>query len=166
MPTYSEFFLNSSRAIIRLETLEISHPNFSRVYRLVRNHRQGIYAKIENGKLKNFYYAPLKITKGKSSSDLDSSLNISFGDLGQIIPKELDLIENNDNYGVAPTVIYRTYRSDDLNNILEGPYYYEISATSQDQQGVTFEAKAPGLNNIKTGELYRLDRFPMLRGFI
>lgn len=166
MSTPAEFFLGSNRSVVQLETLEITHPSFSKAYRVVRNARKGITAKIESGSSVSFDYLPMKVTNSGARDDLDNGIQVSIGDLGQTIPKELDRVFNDNAFAVLPICTYRSYRSDDLTHILIGPYKFEIKAIAQDQQGATFEAKAPGLNQSKTGELYRIDRFAMLRGFL
>ena len=97
---------------------------------------------------------------------MDQIIKLDFGDLGETIPNELDLVEANDGFGVKPIVKYRTFRSDDLDNVLYGPLVLEIKTFAFNKQGASFEAKAPSLNINKTGEIYSLDRFPMLKGFL
>jgi hypothetical protein len=93
-------------------------------------------------------------------------LKIQLGDLGEILPKELDAISAGVGFGIKPTLKYRTYRSDDLSAPLYGPITLEISALTFKKEGAAFEAHAPRLNSTATGELYSTIRFPMLRGFI
>jgi len=166
MTTYAEFFLNSKSSVVQLETLEISHPNFTKVYRVVRNAVQGVTVKLETGQRADFTYYPLKIENNGTRDDLDQSFTINLGDLGEVLPRELDEVSANDGYGIKPTVIYRTYRSDDLSRPLFGPVVLEVETFAFNREGSTFEAKAPSLNVNKTGEIYKLDRFPMLRGFL
>jgi len=166
MTSYAEFFLNSKSSTVQLETLEISHPNFTKVYRIVRNAVQGVSVTLENGIFADFEYYPLSIENAGIRNDLDQAIKINLGDLGEVLPKELDEITSSSGLGTKPTVIYRTYRSDDLSRPLFGPVYLEVSSFAFNRDGSTFEAKAPSLNITKTGELYKLDRFPMLRGFL
>lgn len=166
MTTYAEFFLNSKSSVVQLETLEISHPNFTKVYRIVRNAVQGVTVVVEDGSSKSFDYYPLKIENAGIRNDLDQSITINLGDLGEVLPKELDEVSSNDNFSTKPTVIYRTYRSDDLSRPLFGPVVLEVTSFAFNREGSTFEAKAPSLNISKTGEVYKIDRFPMLRGFL
>lgn len=166
MTTYAEFFLNSKSSVVQLETLEISHPNFTKIYRVVRNAVQGVTVKLETGQSADFTYYPLKIENNGNRDDLDQSFTINLGDLGEVLPRELDEVSANDGYGIKPTVIYRTYRSDDLSRPLFGPVVLEVETFAFNREGSTFEAKAPSLNVNKTGEIYKLDRFPMLRGFL
>ena len=166
MTTYAEFFLKSKSSVVQLETLEISHPNFTKVYRVVRNAVQGVTVTLENTSTATFDYYPLKIENAGVRDDLDQVLSISLGDLGEVLPKELDEVSSNDGFGTKPVVIYRTYRSDDLTRPLFGPVTLEVVSFAFNREGSSFEAKAPSLNINKTGEIYKLDRFPMLRGFL
>jgi len=166
MTTYAEFFLKSKSSVVQLETLEISHPNFTKIYRIVRNAVQGVTVTLENGSSATFDYYPLAIENAGVRDDLDQAITINLGDLGEVLPKELDEISSNNGFGTKPIVVYRTYRSDDLTRPLFGPVLLEVSSFAFKREGSTFEAKAPSLNVNKTGERYKLDRFPMLRGFL
>lgn len=166
MSRYSEFFLNSKASVVALELLEISHPSFSQVYRRVRNAIHGVTVTLEDATVATFDYYPLKITSMGARTDLESGFRIDVGDLGEVLPLELDLVAQADTFDVKPTVIYRSYRSDDLTQPLFGPLRLEIATFSFTREGASFEAKAPSLNNNRTGETYDLTRFPMLRGFL
>jgi len=166
MTTYAEFFLKSKSSVVQLETLEISHPDFTKVYRVVRNAVQGVSVTLENGSIQSFDYYPLKIENAGIRNDLDQSITINLGDLGEVLPKELDEVSSNNGFSIKPTVIYRTYRSDDLSRPLFGPVLLEVTTFAFNREGSSFEAKAPSLNITKTGEVYKIDRFPMLRGFL
>lgn len=166
MTNYTEFFLKSKSSIVQLETLEISHPDFTKVYRIVRNAVKGVTVTLETLQSVSFDYYPLQIENAGIRDDLDQAIKINLGDLGDVLPKELDEVSSNNGFGIKPTVVYRTYRSDDLSRPLFGPVTLEVSSFAFNREGSTFEAKAPSLNITKTGELYKLDRFPMLRGFL
>lgn len=166
MSRYTEFFLNSRSIVVNLETIEISHPNFSEVYRIVRNATEGITVKIETGEEHYFKYYPLKIENAGIREDLDQSIKITVGDLGQRLPNEIDAIAKNDGFSIKPKLIYRSYRSDDLSSPLVGAIMFEVTNFTFTEEGASFEAKAPSLNVNKTGEGYKFDRFPMLRGFL
>lgn len=166
MSGYSEFFLNSKSSTVQLELLEISHSKFTKTYRVVRNAVQGITVKLEDESSQFFQYYPLKVENNGSRDDLDQSFTITLGDLGEVLPKELDSVASQDGFGEKPMVKYRTYRSDDLDKPLFGPVVLEVESFAFNREGSTFTAKAPSLNINKTGELYRLERFPMLRGFL
>lgn len=166
MSRYTEFFLNSKSSVVQLELLEISHPNFTKIYRVVRNAVEGVTVSLETGESAQFDYYPLKISTIGARDNLDQALTINLGDLGDVLPKELDEVSSANGFGIKPTVVYRTYRSDDLTRPLFGPVLLEVESFAFNREGSTFEAKAPSLNINKTGERYKLDRFPMLRGYL
>jgi hypothetical protein len=311
MSTYSEYFLNSPSNVVRLETIEISHPNFSQIYRIVRNAINGVLAYNELGLGYNYAYYPCQIKATSAKDDLDQELEITFGDLGDILPKELDAVFNagllgddvaphaghgantgvNDGlhpevffvfmtailngvefavsrlyqvtdiedmvnspgdgfdhgqismafpagvvadafriyvspnpfvesvweqgacqwfqyptniwfhsavaynmtgtipafdlahgatagqgrpgdaikgagFLIKPSITYRSWRSDDLFHVLDGPIKFEGISLAFDVQGCTIRAGAPRLNLVSTGESYTPDRFPMLRGIL
>jgi hypothetical protein len=166
MSAYTEFFLNSRSDVVQLELLEISHPNFTQTFRVVRNAVDGVTVTLEDLSVQNFEYYPLKIDGNSPRGDLDFTINVSFGDLGEVLPPEIDAVTAANGFGVKPVVKYRTYSSTDLTTPLFGPVVLEIESFSFNREGASFSAKAPSLNNTSTGELYKIDRFPMLRGFL
>ena len=166
MPSYVEYFLNSPSSVVQLDLLEISHPAFTQTYRLVRNAVHGVTVTLETAEEAEFVYRPMRIAPLGSGDDLEQALKIDIGDLGEILPTELDAVAAEQMMSVKPTVVYRTYRSDDLTAPLLGPIRLEISNISFSREGASFEARAPSLNINRTGEVYRLERFPMLRGFL
>lgn len=166
MSAYSEFFLNSPAAVAQLELLEISHPNFTQLYRIVRNAVEGVTVTLETGQVAEFDYYPLRIRSVGIRDDLDAGFQIDLGDLGEVLPKELDAVKAADGLGIKPVVKYRTYRSDNLSAPLVGPFNLEVSDFSFNREGSSFEAKAPSINVNQTGEIYKLSRFSGLRGFL
>lgn len=164
MPDYYGYFLNSSRSTMGYETVEISHPNFTRTYWIVRNSRAGLTATLETGASQAFEYYPLKITAKESRANLDAALEIQLGDLGEILPLEMDAIIAASGFGTKPIVKYRTYRSDDLTAPMFGPITLQVGNFTFKREGAAFTAEAPSLNISETGEVYTIDRFPMLRG--
>lgn len=166
MSAYDDFFLNSESSIIQLELIEISHPNFSKVYRIVRNSIQGVTVTLEDSTEETFDYYPLSIKPTGSSTDLDQTLEINLGDLGEVVPFELDLIAASCGFSIKPIINYRTYRSDDLTAPMFGPQLFQINTISFTKDGATISASAPRLNLNQTGEIYGMDRFTMMRGFL
>lgn len=163
---YVDFFLSSRADVVQLELIEVSHPNFTKTYRIVRNARKGVTVVLPDLGPTAFQFFPLRISKGSSQDDLSQSLRIDIGDLGEEWPEQLDAVAAADGLSTKPTVRYWAYRSDDLSAPLVGPLSYEVKSFSFSREGASFEATAPQLNMLGTGELYKLDRFPMLRGFL
>lgn len=166
MPDYVEYFLNSQSGVVQYETLQISHSSFSKVYRIVRNAVGGVW--LTNEQSQTFFYEhyPLKITGNEIRENMDFGITVELGDLGMVVPTELDRVAAADTFRTKPSVIYRTWRSDDRSAPIYGPINLEISSFAFKAGGCIFEAKAPALNINGTGEVYKFDQFPMLRGFV
>lgn len=167
MSQYSEFFFNSASNIVALETLQISHPSFSKTYYIVRNAINGITAYLEDGvTMVTFDYYPLQIKQTGATDDLDQTMQIDLGDLGEIVPMEIDRAFAAGTMTTKPTLVYRVYRSDDLTAPMDGPFRFEITSIGSQGGSSSFTAEAPRLNSSRTGEIYTIDRFPMLAGFL
>ena len=160
------YFLGAPRDVIILDCIEISHSSFTQIYRRVRNNTDGVTVRIETGDHILFPYYPMRITELSDQADLDTGLRIDFGDLGEILPKEVDAVTAADNMLEKPRIIYRGYRSDDLETPLIGPLILEARTFSFAREGASFEATAPYVNLNKTGETFNLTRFFTLRGFV
>lgn len=163
---YARFFLSSPRSVAELELLEISHPDFSQVYYIVRNAFNGVTVTHEDSTSHAYTYYPLKITRSGATDDLDSSLNIDLGDLGEVVSAEIDAVRAGGNFLIKPTLKFRVYRSDDLTVPVYGPFVYDIAAVVLTREGTSFSATAQQLNIVTTGEYYTTTRFTMLRGML
>jgi len=166
--TALSYFLTSKPSVVYLDTIEVSHPSFSQVYRKVRNWQTngGVNVTLENGEVARFDWYPMEITELGDQANLDTGIRIDFGDLGEVLPKELDRLYDTDTTHIKPVVLYRAYRSDDLSAPMVGPLRLEVNSFSFVKTGASFEASAPYLNKTKTGETYNLTRFPSLRGYL
>lgn len=163
-PSYAEFFLAGRSNVVQLELLEVSHPAFSQTYRFVRNDTRGVTVTLETGEVAAFNYVPCRITSLGARDDLESGFRVELGDLGEILPQELDRVAAADAFETKPVLTYRTYRSDDLTTPLFGPLTLEIAEVPFRKEGAAFEARAPSLNVVQTGDVYSVDRYPSLRG--
>lgn len=168
MADLTSYFYNSTANIKRYETLEISHSSFSKTYWVCRNcSLDGITATLEDGTTAaSFVYYPMDIKRSGEQNNLDQSLTVSFGDLGEILPQEIDNVVNADNSLEYPAVIYRVWRSDDLSSPLEGPEVYRIETINFKKDSSTFDIVAPRLNLYGSGIIYNNADIPMLQGFV
>jgi hypothetical protein len=167
MSAYASFFLNSPSSVVHLETLQISHPSFSQTYWIVRNAMNGITATLEDGvTVQAFTYYPLSISASGATDNLDQTLTINLGDLGTMIPQEIDRCIAAGTMGTRPVVTYRVYRSDSLGAPIDGPFIFQVKPLASKKKQQTITASAPSLNLNMTGETYQMNRFPMLRGFL
>jgi hypothetical protein len=161
---YTEFYLNSKSSVVQLECLEISHSSFTQTYRLVRNAVHGVTVTHEDDTEYAYTYMPMRLELSGPRDDLDHVLRIVMGDLGEIVPIELDRVRADDAMQEMPLVMFRTYASDNLSAPLFGPLLLEVRHFTLDRNGCAFDAKAPSLNVSRTGETYSIARFPMLSG--
>ena len=166
MPDFNAFFLNGSPDSVLLETLVISHPNFTRTYALVNNAIGGITATLEDGTEQVFQEYPFIRENLEIQNNLDFGFGVQLGDLGEIIPKELDAVRAAGGMNTHPTVVYRSFSSADLSEPLDGPYTLRMVGPAVSTEGTVFRAEALSANASTTGNLYTFDRFPMLRGLV
>ncbi len=164
--TLVEYYFGATKDVVRFETIEISHPDFSKTHFLVANHYDGLTATLEDGRVIDFEHVPMRVPKVGVSENLDQTLLIELGDVGEIAAKEDANIEAAGGFGRLPDVIIREFRSDDLSGPMSGPYQLEIFNFGFTQGGVAFEAGPQSLNTNRTGETQSIDTFPMLRGFL
>lgn len=167
MGTYSEYFLNSRSSIVQLELVEITHPNFTQPYRIVRNATDGVTVDLAPSELAvPFIYYPAKVEQLGARDDLDASIRVDLGEVGELVPNEMDQVREAGGFMTKPALRYWTFRSDQLTTPIFGPIHLEVPNFSFNEQGTSFEARAPSLNSTKTGERLTLDRIPMQRGFL
>lgn len=166
MSIRTEFFLNSLSAVAKLELIEIAHPDFSQTFYICRNRIAGVTVTLDGATVQAFGYYPLSIKPLGVNDDMEQGFSVTVGDAGTVLPAELAAIDAADSFETKPTFRYWAYKSDDLTQPFEGPVRLEINEVTQNEEGFTFEARAPGFDVNKTGELYRIDRFPMLRGVL
>lgn len=166
-----DFHLDSATSVVLLETLEISHSLWPDPIRIVTNHPDGISVTLEDGQPATFDFIPLMIQRGNTSDDLDQALNITVGDLGEVVPPLIQKIRDASS-DEKPQVIYRSFAFDAASMVLTKPTPIEIirglyvAKMNQDYQATTFEAATSGKNSVKTGRTYNFEEYPDLRGLI
>jgi hypothetical protein len=165
MSETSELILASPPSVVRLDTLEISHPNFSQTYRLVATVPPGATSIVAMAQ--TWEYCPMSVMPIASTDDMVQALNVTLGDVGEIIAAEVEAVWDANGLNTRPTLTYRAFRSDDLAAPIAGSErVLEIASVTTTREGASFEAQAPELNASRTGELYTDEVFPMLRGFL
>lgn len=160
----TEYYLDSSPSIVLLECIEIKHSLWPAPLRYVTNHSDGVTVKHEDGETAVYEYMPLQIRRGNTADNLDQTLSITVGDLGEVVPQLLKIIGDADSEE-RPQVIYRAYMSSNLESpthIVDG---LEVETMSRDPQATTFDVASQRLNSVGTGRLYTVDEFPGLKGF-
>lgn len=167
MSEYSEFFLGSGPHVVHLELIEISHARFTQTYRFARNAINGVTVTHENppGGSFDYSYLPMQIRRLGAPNNLDQNLRITLGDVGQIVAQEIEEVIRTNAMATRPVLKYRAYSSEDLTVPMFGPTVHEIVTPIFTKQGVSFEATSPRLNLSRTGKLYEVKQFPMLKPF-
>lgn len=160
MSDYTAFFLDASAGIVLLECVEISHPSFSQVFRYVKNDIDGITAE------GNFFdYQAMSIKRSNVSNDLEQKMSLTIADMQDELSNAIRGIRTSDYANVRPSFKFKIFRDDDLSNAMVTLQTLEIATVSKDSDGlVTFDAKAPSLNDVGTGVVYSIEDFPLLRG--
>ncbi|WP_315075511.1 DUF1833 family protein [Acinetobacter guillouiae] len=159
MSDYVSFFLNAAGGVTQLECIEISHPSFSKVYRYVKNDTQGITAANQN-----YDYKPMSIKRNNVTNDLDQTLSITLADVDDELLNEVKKIHSSAFRKIKPECSFKIYRDDDLSEPMISMPALEIRSVSKDTSGLaTFDAQAPQLNSVRTGRIYTIEEFPLLR---
>lgn len=182
MSLYSDYYFNSAPSVAELDMLEIQHFRFSpTVFRLTRNGnvqdltgtdpfgnpRRGVIVTHEGGAGPFEYdYLPMQIERLGSGTDMDQSIRVTLGDVGSILPQQLELIDTFNANTIKPIVRYRAYRSDNLTTPLTvTPVILEMKRVTFNRQGCAFEAVSPYLNVGRTGVVYTTKDFPTMKAF-
>ena len=165
MTDYTAFFLNGPSNVIAYDTFEISHSQFTQTYRVVRNATSGLTATLEDGSEVTFDWYPVQITRPDKNDTLDQVLTIEFGDLGEVLPAEIDAVYNADAMDEKPTIKYRAFRSDDLSAPMLGPLEFDVEGIAYTKDGAGLRAASKRLQRFGTGVAYTFDLFDTLKGF-
>lgn len=162
-----DFFFGAPSSTAEVPTLEISQPDFSQVWRVQAKYREGFWARLESGEQVFFQYVPLGLKLLEDRGNLDFGMTVTLGDLGEILPDEIQRARAAGSLRTSPPrVVYRSYRSDDMERPMFGPVVLQARTITRSPEGSQFDATAPQVNVSKTGRVYRSDEFPMLRGFL
>lgn len=167
----TSYYLDSDVSYVLLETLQFSHSAWSEDLFYVSNHDDGFAALDESNNPVVFNYLPMMIVKGVDTDTLDQTLDITFGDLGTVLPDLIKQIRAADSLE-KPKVVYRLYAYDSnrlrlLNTkpleVIKG---LEIDSVTRNSTSTTVKAATPTKNQVKTGLQYSFDEFPDLLGFL
>jgi hypothetical protein len=160
----SDFVLAGPRGAAYLDTVVLSHPSWSQEYRVVRNAVSGITATLETAAVVEFSYYPLVVKPPGARQGLQLELAVELGDLGEVLPAELDRMRAAGTMYVRPALVYRAFRSDDLaGGPIVGPWSFEVYQISASLSGSTLSARTRASSPARTGRLYQSRLFPTLR---
>lgn len=160
-----EHWLRGTHDDVRVECIDIIHPSFTKHYRFARNATKGVRIKTEDGYWRDYKYLPMSIKPGTSADDLQQSFTIGIGDVGEIMPRELDRLRKGSYPQVRPTVNYRVYLTSDLSEPSLSVRGLEVTDNQQKKEGAVFACKARELNKNSTGITFNYSDFAALRYF-
>lgn len=164
MSALSELLLNSPPYVVQLQALDFSHSAFSGTHRVCRNCGPGgITLPAEGGGPYVYSYYPMKIRVVGSGNDLDQTMEVTFGDLGEVLPAQLELVQRFNRFREKPIMTYWEYRSDDLSSAVYGPVKFRVDAMAFNKTGCVIKGKAASFNKGRVGAYYTVEIFPMLR---
>ncbi|MDF2419182.1 hypothetical protein GWP85_16955 [Acinetobacter beijerinckii] len=159
MADYTSFYLDGSGGIVPLECVELSHPSFPKVFRYVKNDSDGIVAGGQS-----YLYQPMSIKRNNVTNDLEQTLALTIADMDDELAESVHGIRTSAYPNVKPECVFKVFRDDDLDTPMTQLQTLEVPTISKDSTGlVTFDAKAPELNSVKTGKNYSIEDYPLLR---
>lgn len=156
----AEFLLKSAPTVYQYDTFEMRHPSWLEPLLFVRNCVRPLTALDELGVSKTYLYFPLTIEKSGLNTNLDYTLKLNIQDVGFVNEKLRVLTEAD--FLIKPTLIYRSYTSDDLTAPLVR-VKLSVARLPMDSLSCTIEAEAPRMNTNGTGLRFLPSIFTGLR---
>lgn len=157
------YWLRGRHDDVRLECIEITHPSFTKIYRFVRNHADGV--RVKHGSWYDYEYLPITIKTSKSADNLNQGMSLGIGDVGDIIPMEIDRLRNGSHKTSRPIINYRVYLTSDLSTPVDSILGLEVTDNNPQNAGAVLTCRARDLNKSSTGLIYNLYDDPTLIGF-
>lgn len=164
-PEQERYHLIGNPNDVLFECIELSHPAIT-THRFVRNHDKGLTVTHENGVVADYQYAPIKVDRGQSNEKLSQTITVTIGDLGMIIPTEVDKILDSEFELEHPTLTYRSFLSSNLNEPYETSRGLKVTENTPQKFGAVLKAKTRSLNDRKSFRKFSLDKWRALRGFL
>ncbi len=156
--SYTSFYLNAAGSVSPIDCVQISHPTFEFFFQSFDE--DGFTITHEDSARLHYEYMPMQIDGMNVNSDLDQVVKMTINDFDDRLIRAYEGLTDYE-----PVIFKRRiYRDDNLDYPMITIQALHIVSMSKDSKGnVTFEAKAPELNNNKTGDVYSFERFQMLR---
>jgi hypothetical protein len=157
------FFASAPQVIHKIDTLEISHSQMSKVYYLWREPYNGEIT-TEDG-VRTVQPVNFQVKPAGSQQNLDQVYAIALDtvDIEDDFRAEMDRVAINTSEFVR--CVFREYLSDDLTDPLSRAVL-QVESVSYKVGAASISAVTPRLNITRTGELYTVRDIPMLRSFV
>lgn len=159
-----EYLASAPQTRYALEVVSISHSALTRTYNLWGEALDGEVTD-EDGNVLEVQSTNFNVVPAGSEANLDQMFRITIDTTDQenVLRKELDRIPLSTNERIV--VVYRVYMSDYLTEP-QAVQYLQAEGIAFTRGAATISAGSPRLNILRTGALYTMSRFPMLRGFL
>jgi len=159
-----DFVLSGPAAAAYVDTVELSHVSWSQSYRVVRNVSPSLDVVLEDLSPATFTYYPLNVNRVPAKEGLNLEFEVNFGDLGGVLPAELDRMRAAGTLYIRPTIKYRVFRSDSPSTgPIIGPWEFEVYTLTFSISGATLAARTRASSSARTGILYTARRFATIR---
>lgn len=145
------------------DTVEITHPLFSKRYLLVVG-TSPLTATLETGELVTFEPTPMDVAEGGNNNDTDQQASFTLPDVGNLLDDEMSRLPLSDT--LAPVFTFRSFVSTDLSYPARGPVTYDLQTLTQSKGVFTAGVGVPRLNERQTGILMTPEEIPLLRGVL
>jgi hypothetical protein len=145
------------------DTVEITHPLFSKRYLLVVG-TSLLTATLETGELVTFEPTPMGVAEGGNNNDTDQQASFTLPDVGNLLDDEMSRLPLSDT--LAPVFTFRSFVSTDLSYPARGPVTYDLQTLTQSKGVFTADVGVPRLNERQTGILMTPQEIPLLRGVL
>jgi len=145
------------------DTVEITHPLFSKRYLLVVG-TSPLTATLETGETVTFDPTPMEVAEGGNNNDTDQQASFTLPDVGNLLDNEMSRLPLG--YEGSPVFIFRSFVSTDLSYPARGPVTYDLQTLTQSKGVFTADVGVPRLNERQTGILMTPEEIPLLRGVL
>lgn len=145
------------------DTVEITHPLFSKRYLLVVG-TSPLTAALETGETVTFEGVPMEVVEGGNNNDTDQQASFTLPDVGNLLDDEMARLPLG--YEGAPVFTFRSFVSTDLSYPARGPVTYDLQTLTQSKGVFTADVGVPRLNERQTGILMTPEEIPLLRGIL
>lgn len=148
-------------------TIEIYHPDFSSLIRLVADYQDQTFtleaaAPRDPSSDQLFSRAGLKIAEPSESGSVEQTLTVSMGGVGNVINDQLSQV-TPDGSLTPIELIYRKYYSGNLDEPVLVLTLSVADINFKSYEAVTITAEDVNFASKRAGELYTLERFEGLR---
>ena len=145
------------------DTVEITHPLFSKRYLLVVG-TSPLTATLETGETVMFEPTAMEVVEGGNNNDTDQQASFTLPDVGNLLDNETARVPHGDKRD--PVFTFRRFVSTDLSYPARGPVTYDLQTLTQSKGVFTADVGVPRLNERQTGILMTPEEIPLLRGIL